>query len=174
MVCFSISSFDSRCGFDIGLWRLVEKAVGQRAANSFVEENKRRSGLIAVFGQAISVAFSVALHQAMVFELPNVVAKLGQRVIVSLEMGTSPRSLGECRRYEFTAGLPVEEKYNIASPLRRSAASVALNIAVALPPRASSWAASLVMPTVLSKKASRPLNFASGCIRHCTEIRSPI
>ena len=31
--------------------------------------------------------------------------------------------------YEFTASLPAEEKYNLASQLRRSAASVPLNIA---------------------------------------------
>jgi len=31
--------------------------------------------------------------------------------------------------YEFTAGLPVEEKYNLASQLRRAAVSVPLNIA---------------------------------------------
>ncbi len=31
--------------------------------------------------------------------------------------------------YEFTTSLPVEEKYNLASQLRRSAASVPLNIA---------------------------------------------
>lgn len=33
------------------------------------------------------------------------------------------------RIYEFTASLPAEEKYNLTSQLRRSAASVPLNIA---------------------------------------------
>src|SRR5439155_9210376 len=85
-VRFSISSLDSGCGFEVRLWRFVKEAVGQRAADSLVEENKHESGLVALFSQTVGVAFSVALQQAMVFQLANVVTELGQGVIVSLEM----------------------------------------------------------------------------------------
>ena len=69
--------------------------------------------------------------------------------------------------YEFVAGLPEQEKYNLASQLRRAATSAPLNIAEgcgAAP--IQSWPASLASPIVRLKKLLPRLNSVNGSIRH--------
>ena len=53
---------------------VVKEAVGERASDPFVEEEKEQGGFEAFVGEAIAVMFAVALEQAVSFEFAQVVA----------------------------------------------------------------------------------------------------
>ena len=55
---------------------MVEAAIGERAAQPFVEEEKEQRNLNPFGGETIGVAGAVALQQPMAFELAQVVAEL--------------------------------------------------------------------------------------------------
>ncbi|HET6239352.1 MAG TPA: hypothetical protein VFE41_31025, partial [Acetobacteraceae bacterium] len=61
------------CGFQFtvrlvtGDRAVVEAAVGERTAEPFVEEEKEQRNLDAFWGEAVSVAGSIPLQQAMAF-----------------------------------------------------------------------------------------------------------
>ena len=55
---------------------MVEAAVGERTAEPFVEEEKEQRDLDAFWGEAVGVAGSISLQQAMAFEFTQVVAQL--------------------------------------------------------------------------------------------------
>jgi len=59
---------------DIGL--MMEAAVGQGAAQAFVEEQEEERDLNAFGGETIGVAGAVAPQQPVAFELAQVVAEL--------------------------------------------------------------------------------------------------
>ena len=71
---------------------VVESAVGERAAESFVKEQEQERNVNAPGGQAVSVAATVALDQAMAFQL----AQIGRSWL-------SPYCLGESRNVVRTA-----------------------------------------------------------------------
>ena len=54
----------------------MEAAVGERTAEPFVEEEKQQRNLDAFWGEAVSVAGSISLQQAVAFEFAQVVAQL--------------------------------------------------------------------------------------------------
>ena len=70
------------CGFQFtvrlvtGDRAMVEAAVGEGTAEPFVEEEKLQRDLDAFWGEAVGVAGSIALQQAMTFEFAQVVAQL--------------------------------------------------------------------------------------------------
>src|SRR6202046_697477 len=55
---------------------VVEAAVGKRTAEPFVEEQKEQCDLNAFWGEAVGVAGSIPLQQAVAFEFAQVVAQL--------------------------------------------------------------------------------------------------
>jgi hypothetical protein len=55
---------------------VVETAVGERTAEPFVEEEKEQRNLYAFWGEAVGVAGSIPLQQAVAFEFAQVVAQL--------------------------------------------------------------------------------------------------
>jgi hypothetical protein len=58
----------------VGKIRLVmEEAVGQGATEALVEEQKQESDLDAFGGEAIGIAFPIALEQSMALELTEIV-----------------------------------------------------------------------------------------------------
>jgi len=60
----------------LGVGRVVEAAIGERAAQAFVEEQEEERDLNAFGGETIGVAGAVALQQRVAFELAQVVAEL--------------------------------------------------------------------------------------------------
>ena len=70
------------CGFQFTLRlvtgdrTVVEAAVGERTAEPFVEEEKQQRNLDAFWGEAVGVAGSIPLQEAMAFEFAQVVAQL--------------------------------------------------------------------------------------------------
>jgi hypothetical protein len=60
----------------LGVGAVVEAAVGERAAEAFVEEQKEQGNLNSFGGETVGVAGTVALQQAVAFELAQVVAEL--------------------------------------------------------------------------------------------------
>ena len=54
----------------------MEAAVGERAAETFVEEQKEQGNLNPFWGETVGVAGAVTLQQAVAFELAQVVAEL--------------------------------------------------------------------------------------------------
>ena len=59
---------------------MVEAAVGERAAEPFVEEQEEQRNLDAFGGETVGVAGAVALQQPVAFELAQVVAELVEAV----------------------------------------------------------------------------------------------
>ena len=80
LVCSAVSSLDSGWRQEARLGRTVEQTVGQRTANPFVEEDEKKSDLVAFLGEAVGVSLPVALDQAVGSELAQVVAHLVERV----------------------------------------------------------------------------------------------
>src|SRR6516165_8573882 len=60
----------------LGVGTVVEAAVGEWAAQAFVEEQEEERDLNAFGGETIGVAGAVALQQSVAFELAQVVAEL--------------------------------------------------------------------------------------------------
>ena len=60
---------------------VVEAAVGQRAAESLVKEQKQQRDLHALGGETVGVAAAIALQQAVAFEFAQIVAELVQPVL---------------------------------------------------------------------------------------------
>ena len=66
-------------GFELAVWpvgkiRLVmEEAVGQGATEALVEEQKQESDVDAFGGEAIGIAFPIALEQSIALELTEIV-----------------------------------------------------------------------------------------------------
>jgi hypothetical protein len=60
----------------LGVGAVVEAAVGERAAQAFVEEQEEERDVNAFGGETIGVAGAVALQQPVAFELAQVVAEL--------------------------------------------------------------------------------------------------
>jgi hypothetical protein len=60
----------------LGVGAVVEAAIGERAAQAFVEEQEEERDLNAFGGETIGVAGAVALQQSVAFELAQVVAEL--------------------------------------------------------------------------------------------------
>ena len=56
----------------LGVEAVVEAAVGERAAQPFVEEEKEQRNLNPFGGETIGVAGAVALQQPVAFELAQV------------------------------------------------------------------------------------------------------
>ena len=65
---------------------VVEAAVGQRAAESLVKEQKQQRDLHAFGGETVGVAAAIAFQQAVAFELAQVVAELVQPVLFGGEL----------------------------------------------------------------------------------------
>ena len=80
------------CGFQFTVWLMtgdgavVEAAVGERTAKPFVEEEKEQRDLDAFRGEAVGVAGSIPLQQAVTFEFAQVVAQLVDAVASVGEM----------------------------------------------------------------------------------------
>ena len=67
-----------------GRW-WVEQAVGERAADAFVEENKQECCLVAFGCEAVGITLAVAFDEPVSFHLPEVVAQLGEDLVFLLE-----------------------------------------------------------------------------------------
>ena len=63
------------CGFELAVWAMfedglmVETAIGERAAQTFVEEQKQQCNLNALQTKAVSVTRTVTLDQSVSLEL---------------------------------------------------------------------------------------------------------
>ena len=66
---------------------MMQEAVGQRAAELFVEEHAQKCGFGSFVAEPVGVAVAVAFHQAVGFHLAQVVAEL-------IEPVTGPRRGG--------------------------------------------------------------------------------
>src|SRR5215467_7834656 len=79
-------------GFQFAVWlvtgdgAVVEAAVGKRTAKPFVEEEKEQRDLDAFRGEAVGVAGTIPLQQAVTFEFARVVAQLVDAVASVGEM----------------------------------------------------------------------------------------
>ena len=60
----------------MGIGAVVEAAVGERAAEAFVEEEKEQRHLNPFGGETVGVAGAVPLQQAVPAKLAQIVAKL--------------------------------------------------------------------------------------------------
>ena len=63
---------------------VVEAAVGQRAAESLVKEQKEQRDMHAFGGETVGVATAIALQQAVAFEFAQVVAELVQPILLGI------------------------------------------------------------------------------------------
>ena len=75
-----VGGFEFAVGLVTGVGGMVEAAVGEWAAEPFVEEQKEQGDLYPFCGETVGVAGSVTLQQPVGFELAQVVAELGQAV----------------------------------------------------------------------------------------------
>src|SRR5258708_31238680 len=60
----------------LGVGAVVEAAIGERAAEAFVEEQKKQGDLNPFGGETIGVTGAVALQQSVPLQLAQVVAEL--------------------------------------------------------------------------------------------------
>src|SRR3984893_16946940 len=75
-----VCGFELAVGTVVGVRAVVEAAVGERSAQPFMEEQKEQGNLDALDGEAIGVAGSVTLDEAVRFELAQVVAELVEAI----------------------------------------------------------------------------------------------
>ena len=61
---------------------VMEAAMGERAAEPFVEEEEEQGHLDAFRGEAVGVSGSITLQQTVTFELAQVVAQLVEGKVV--------------------------------------------------------------------------------------------
>ena len=80
LVCFAIGLLKLGGGFVLGGRWGIEQAVGERAADAFVKENKQECCFVAFGCEAICVTFAVALDEPVCFHLPKVIAQLSEGV----------------------------------------------------------------------------------------------
>ena len=64
----------------MGIGAVVEAAVGERAAEAFVEEQKKQGDLNPLGGETVGVAGAVTLQQPVALQLVQVVAQLVEAV----------------------------------------------------------------------------------------------
>src|SRR3984893_9536619 len=64
----------------MGVGAVVEAAVGERAAEAFVEEQKKQGDLNPLGGETVGVAGAVTLQQPVALQLAQVVAQLVEPV----------------------------------------------------------------------------------------------
>jgi len=60
----------------LGVGAVVEAAIGERAAQPFVKEQKEQPNLNPFGGEMVGVAGAITLQQTVAFELAQVVAEL--------------------------------------------------------------------------------------------------
>jgi hypothetical protein len=71
---------------EFAVWRagrvglMVEAAVSEGTAESFMEEQKQERNVNAFGGESVGVAAAIALRKAMAFQLPQIVAELVESV----------------------------------------------------------------------------------------------
>jgi hypothetical protein len=75
-----VGGFEFAVGLVTGVGGMVEAAVGEWAAEPFVEEQKEQGDLYPFCGETVGVAGSVTLQQPVGFELAQVVAELVQAI----------------------------------------------------------------------------------------------
>src|SRR5689334_10358920 len=90
-----VGGFEFAVGLVTGVGGMVEAAVGEWAAEPFVEEQKEQGDLYPFCGETVGVAGSVTLQLPVGFELAQVVAELGQAVGSLGEVEGAVGSLGE-------------------------------------------------------------------------------
>ena len=73
IVRFVVSGFEFAVWLVSGVGLMMEEAVGQGATQALVEEQKQESDLDAFGGEAIGIAFPIALEQSMALELTEIV-----------------------------------------------------------------------------------------------------
>ena len=80
------------CGFELALWAVfwvwlvVEAAVGEWSAQTFVEKWKQQRDLDTFWGETVGVAGSVTLDQSVSLELAQIIAELIEAVRLFGEM----------------------------------------------------------------------------------------
>ena len=75
-----VGGFELAGGLVMGVGAVMEAAVGERAAEPFVEEQKEQRDLNPFGGEPVGVAGAVTLQQTVAFELAQVVAELVEAV----------------------------------------------------------------------------------------------
>ena len=75
-----IGGFEAAVGSVLRIGVVVEAAIGERAAQSLVEEQQEQRHLDAFGAEPIGIAGAVALDQAVAFELTQVVAQLVEAI----------------------------------------------------------------------------------------------
>ena len=75
-----IGGFEPAGGLVMGVGAVMEAAVGERAAEPFVEEEKEQRNLNPLGGETVGVAGAVTLDQRVALELAQVVAELVEAV----------------------------------------------------------------------------------------------
>src|SRR6266436_6338276 len=71
----------------MGVGAVVEAAVGERAAEAFVEEQKKQGDLNPLGGETVGVAGAVTLQHPVALQLAQVVAQLVETVASGVHAG---------------------------------------------------------------------------------------
>ena len=75
-----VGGFEFTVGLVTGVGGMVEAAVGEWAAEPFVEEQKEQGDLYPFCGETVGVAGALTLYELVALELAQVVAELVQAV----------------------------------------------------------------------------------------------
>jgi len=103
VVGLAIGGFDFGQGSG-GLGRgALEQAVGKRAAHALVKEDEEQCGAGSFVGETVGITAAVALHQAVSFQLAQVVSQLGKRVAFGAECEAGKNGLMDI------AGTPAQD-----------------------------------------------------------------
>ena len=86
-----ISQFEAAVRTMLGVRTMVEAAIGQRAAQSLMEEKEEERDLDALEGQAVSVASAVTLQQSSVAHMPTAATEADNAVRSVIEAPKSSR-----------------------------------------------------------------------------------
>ena len=81
-----IRSFELTLGLVVRVGLVMEAAVGERSAKTFVEKQKQQGHLDAFVGEPIGVPAAITLQQSMAFELAQIIAELVQTIGVGGEL----------------------------------------------------------------------------------------
>lgn len=76
VIGFVIGRFQLTFGLEAGIGTMVEKAVGQGAAEPLMKKQENQSHLGSFRSEAVGIASTIALEQAMAFEFAQIIAEL--------------------------------------------------------------------------------------------------
>ena len=93
-----VGGFEAAVWPMLGVWPVVEAAVGERSAQALVEEEEEQGHLNPLGGEKVCVARAVALEESIALEFAQIVAKLVEAVSIGGQVEGSEDGLflAEC------------------------------------------------------------------------------